>query len=374
MSPSTTVLTTVFNGEEFLEAAVGSILSQNFGDFEFLIIDDCSSDRTPELLHVFSEQDPRIKVIRNEENVGQTASLVKGIELASGDNIARLDADDIAMPGRLETQTRYLADNPDITVVGAACELIDETGSLTGEKRPAFCEAELIARFMFYNPVIHSSVMFRKIAIQRIGGYNNEFTRAQDYDLWMRCLTSNLRITTYPEVLARQRMHSHRVTNTQTGTMEQCRKTVLRNGWTTIVGTDVPNWILEETDHLLWTATDHPLKSLKETCIELRRMRQHFNRKFRTRPRVTEAFDRIISSIVVNLCASFNVEPLLYQKYVTGLLYPEFALPFESISKGVKHSANAMQTFRKSWFYNCRPMRWLRSRRQSTQDYSGLEK
>ncbi|MCP8319033.1 MAG: glycosyltransferase, partial [Candidatus Methylarchaceae archaeon HK01B] len=126
-SPKITILMSVYNGEKYLREAIDSILNQTFKDFEFLIINDGSTDRTVEILR--SYHDSRIKIITNEKNMGLTKSLNKGLKIARSEYVARMDADDISYPRRLEVQYEYMKKNPDVGIVGSWNDVIDDKGN-----------------------------------------------------------------------------------------------------------------------------------------------------------------------------------------------------------------------------------------------------
>src|SRR5687768_10604451 len=128
MLPSISVLMSVYNGARYLSQSIESILAQTFSDFEFIIIDDCSSDSTPQILNEYARQDSRIRIIRNSENKGLTASLNIGLTQAQGRYIARQDADDISLPQRFEKQIHYLEAHPETIVVSSNIGIIDNTG------------------------------------------------------------------------------------------------------------------------------------------------------------------------------------------------------------------------------------------------------
>lgn len=174
----------VYNGERYLNEAVDSILGQTFTDFEFLIIDDASTDRTPEILR--SYDDPRIRVVTNEENLGLTKSLNKGLTLARGEYIARMDADDISLPERLEKQVLFLEKNPNIDVLGANVQYIDESGKRSQVIK--WPQRDLLIKWClcFMNPIAHPSVVIRRKPLTDIGGYDEEIAFAQDYNLWVK--------------------------------------------------------------------------------------------------------------------------------------------------------------------------------------------
>jgi glycosyltransferase involved in cell wall biosynthesis len=185
--PHVTVLMSVYNGEKYLREAINSILDQTFRDFEFLIVNDFSEDRTPAILE--SYDDPRIHIINNEENIGLARSLNNGLNRAEGRYIARMDADDVALPHRLERQVGCLDDHPDVALVVSGAFIIDENGEKKGVYEPTLTSEEYYYSLLFCNCVIHSSVMFRKDVVLKLGGYDESLKRSQDYDLW--CKISN---------------------------------------------------------------------------------------------------------------------------------------------------------------------------------------
>jgi len=184
-TPKVSVVMSVYNCERYVGEAVKTILHQTFSDFEFIIINDGSTDRTPNLLREFD--DPRIRVI-DQPNSGLTVSLNRGIRLAKGEYIARMDADDLSERERLEKQVKALDRNPGIAVVGCWYKIIDENGSLVGYKRLPEDVNQLAELLMRENPICHGSVMMRKRALQTVGLYNENLRYAQDYELWLRML------------------------------------------------------------------------------------------------------------------------------------------------------------------------------------------
>jgi len=175
----------VHNGAKHLTGAVESILSQTFGEFEFLVIDDGSTDNSCEILS--SYRDTRLKIIR-QSNIGLTKSLNKLLDLAQGEYIARQDADDIAMPERLAKQVRFLDEHPDYALVGTQVVIINDSGSPIGNSNIPTRHRDLVGRLAFYSSFVHSSVMFRKSCVVEIGGYDELFPYAQDYELWVRLI------------------------------------------------------------------------------------------------------------------------------------------------------------------------------------------
>lgn len=201
--PPITILLSVYNGLPYLEYAIDSILNQSFTDFEFLIIDDCSTDGSKKLLEEKAKQDKRIRIINNEERMGLGANLAKGVELAKGKWIARMDADDISLPHRLATQYDFALKNPDIDIIGSWATDIDERGEfLSIRKMPL--EHDKIEKYIWSCPIIHPTVFFKKEAILKAGSYGNE-KRRQDYALWFRCVKAGLKFANIGEPLLKYR-------------------------------------------------------------------------------------------------------------------------------------------------------------------------
>lgn len=183
-TPLVSVIMSVHNGERHVGEAIQSILCQSFLNYECIIIDDASTDATPDILLQF--KDPRLSVIRNSRNLGLTASLNVGIQASRGKYIARMDADDLSVPHRFARQVEYLENNPEIAVVGSSYYTMDELGVVTGITdvldRPELIQRELLRQNWFG----HGSVMMRKSCLEEIGGYDERFIYAQDYDLFLR--------------------------------------------------------------------------------------------------------------------------------------------------------------------------------------------
>ncbi len=198
--PRVSVLMSVYNGERYLREAVKSILNQTFTAFEFIIIDDCSTDNTWQILTAYAAQDPRIVLIRNEENFGLTRSLNKGLALALGEYIARQDADDVSVPDRLSTQVCFLKKHPEVGAVGAAVRLIDDKGRLLSVAHPPTDHKTLYAYLLLDNCLCHSTLFARSSLLKQLGGYNPNLPYAQDYDLWWR-LSGIMQIRVSQDVL-----------------------------------------------------------------------------------------------------------------------------------------------------------------------------
>ncbi len=197
----------VYNGEKFLARAIESVLGQTYGDFEFIIIDDASTDGSPEKIK--SYKDSRIRFLQNNLNIGQSKSLNLAIESAAGEFVARMDQDDICNKHRFQKQINFLINRHDIALLGTSAIVIDENGKRTGKVHASCDGFRLRMEILFSNPMIHSSVIIRKDALLSLGGYDESFVLGQDYDLWSRALEAGYEFTNIEEPLVSLRMHSN---------------------------------------------------------------------------------------------------------------------------------------------------------------------
>ena len=209
--PKITVVMPVYNSEKYLDTAIKSILNQTFTNFEFIIVDDASTDSSVEIIN--SYQDQRIKLIQNNVNQGIPISRNKSLAASSGEYIAILDSDDYAYPSRLAEQLEFMENNPDFGMVGSWVELMDENGDLTGEvwneEEP---DQKIPCRLLFHNYFAHSAVFLRRSALNavEINGefYRKDYPNAQDYDLWVR-ISKKFKVWNLPKVLIKYRVHSN---------------------------------------------------------------------------------------------------------------------------------------------------------------------
>ena len=204
--PLISVVMPVYNCERYVAHAVESILAQTLVDFEFVIIDDGSTDKTPEILRRYAARDPRIRLV-SRPNRGLVASLNEGLALARGELVARMDADDIAFPQRFERQIAFLRDHPDVVCVGSATLEIDEAGrELVVTAYPLHDEEIQECLLKGCSTLFHPTAMIRREAVISVGGYREEMKHGEDYDLWLR-LGERGRLANLEEVLLRYRIH-----------------------------------------------------------------------------------------------------------------------------------------------------------------------
>ncbi len=210
--PRITVLMPVYNGEKHLAPAVDSILSQTYGDFEFLVIDDGSTDGSAGIIASYS--DHRIRLVSNDRNLGLIATLNRGIDLARGEYIARMYCDDISMPDRLARQAAFLDADPSCAMVAVKTVFIDDEGKECGfwrDDRNTTSSQEIVQRLPRANCIAHPGVMIRKrlLAAYR---YEARQVHSEDYDLWLRLCADGVRIEKIDENLLKYRLNPQSVT------------------------------------------------------------------------------------------------------------------------------------------------------------------
>jgi glycosyltransferase involved in cell wall biosynthesis len=203
-APLVSVVMPVHNGGRLLQQAIDSILTQTVCDLELIVVDDGSSDATPELLRNRAESDHRIRVVQHSTNLGFAAALNNGFAQARGRFIARMDADDVALPSRFERQLSFLDDHPDVAIVGSAVRRLSETGVLGQVQQYPLRPGVVAWSMLFFNPIAHPTAMMRADAVDS-PPYGNEYPGSEDYDFFFR-LSRRVRIANIPEVLLHYRV------------------------------------------------------------------------------------------------------------------------------------------------------------------------
>lgn len=252
MPSSVTVLMAVHNGERFIERALDSLRAQTWRQFQAIVIDDGSTDATSAILSGLA--DPRFSVHRNPDNLGLTRSLNRGLRLIHTDYVARLDADDVALPGRLAAQVAYLDQHPELGIVGSDCEVVDENDRLVAVYAYPRSHTAIRWRHFFNNGFCHSSVMLRRSILERNQlCYDERIRYAQDFDLWTRLLR-HTRGTNLGTPLVRWRTHARSISSQRQAEQAQ-------------FATDV---VLREMSNLLGRAVDSDLaRELKDWYSEI---------------------------------------------------------------------------------------------------------
>lgn len=221
------VIMSVYNtNKEWLAEAIESILNQTFDDFEFIIILDAPTDGCDKVVKKYEKKDSRIIVIENEENIGLTRSLNKGLSIAKGKYIARMDADDISLLNRFELQYNYMENHPEVVVVGSRVF----SGDLTTAAQYEWTEQEDIfrIRMLFYNVgVPHPTAFIRRyILVNNKIGYTETIKKSQDYKLWVDLMKYG-RIIILPDVLLMYRIHDKQISAEKNSQMSFAHRVAL---------------------------------------------------------------------------------------------------------------------------------------------------
>jgi len=208
VTPKVSVLLPVYNGGDLVSTAIDSVLAQTFTDFELLLIDDCSTDDSAAAICAYD--DPRIRLLRNERNVGQVATLNRGLREVRAPYVARLDQDDACLPHRLERQVALLDAEPEVAVVGTWMDVCDDDDHLVWELRGTIGDRAHLVFLILTNqlPIAHPTVMFRRDPVLALGGYDVSVKLAEDQDLWRRLVLAGHAARVVEEPLLRYRLHA----------------------------------------------------------------------------------------------------------------------------------------------------------------------
>lgn len=242
--PHVSVVMGVYNGERFLGEAVESILNQTFTDFEFIIVDDGSTDDAWQILTAYAARDDRIRLLRNKANRGVAYSANKGIACARSEYIARMDADDISHPERLARQIHLMATHPEVGLLGGSTQAIDRHGNISSRLWQCPAEHGLIKwRMCFEGPFVNVTTMMRRDLYEQVNGYDIEMgSNAEDYELWQR-LSKITRFANLPEVLAYVRQYEgydDRVSKRNAGRQYQNSLIISQRVMSELLGEEVP--------------------------------------------------------------------------------------------------------------------------------------
>lgn len=246
--PKISVVMPVYNGEKYIKEAIDSILSQTFPDFEFIIINDCSTDNTESIIKSYN--DSRIRYIKNEKNLGVAESLNKGLDVAKGEYITRMDADDISLPERFEKQISFMDRHKNIAVSGCA---IERFGAIGGKAYNEYSKEKIRIGFLFRSCIFHPTVMMRR-SVMEIENYRYDvhFDKVEDYELWTRILPK-YDICSIKSVLLKYRVHSGQVTQNYSQ-MHKKLLLELKKKFLLYIGIDV--------------LTDKEIRAFNDYCLE----------------------------------------------------------------------------------------------------------
>lgn len=207
------VVMPTYNAERYLAQAIDSVLAQTYRDFEFIIVNDGSSDGTLEIAEAYARKDPRIRIV-SQENQGGAASRNNGMAIAHGEWIAMMDADDVMLPNRLERQLAFLEENPDVAVASAFVYHIDDRNRIIGQNESEMIDRETLKRKLKNDAAFgfsHPAAILNKKAVQEVGGYRPQFEPCEDSDLWNRVAENGHTVLVQQEFLLKYRIHVNSV-------------------------------------------------------------------------------------------------------------------------------------------------------------------
>lgn len=203
--PKVSVVMCVYNGEAHVREAIDSVLAQTLTDFELVVVNDGSTDSTPDILADYAARDPRIVIVHNETNLGVERSANRGLEATTGEYMARQDADDVSLPQRLAMQVQFLDAHPEVGAIASAVQLIKQQGEPMGMLSLPPDHESLKALLLINNFMHHSTLMARTAVMRSLNGYRTDLRYVEDYDLWWR-LSQTSRLACLPDVLLKRRM------------------------------------------------------------------------------------------------------------------------------------------------------------------------
>jgi GT2 family glycosyltransferase len=199
----------VRNGEAFLREAIDSVLDEGIPDLELVVVDDGSTDSTPAILAEYAKRDARVRV-HAEQGGNLAIALNRGFELCRAPLVARLDADDVCVPGRLQAQIEFMTNHPEVVLLGGQALLINEEGDEFAIARYPQEDPDLRAALKTGNPFVHSAVAMSRKAFETVGGYRENLDHAEDLDLWLR-LSERGELASLPRPVVKYRIHGHQL-------------------------------------------------------------------------------------------------------------------------------------------------------------------
>ncbi len=222
--PAISVIMSVYNGEAYLKETIESVINQTFKNWEFIIINDCSTDSTAQILADYAAKDERIKVHTNEVNLRLPASLNKAISLSQGKYIARMDADDICLPDRFLKQYNFMEENSDVSL--SSCRFMTvKNGVYMSGGAGGRCDNEALrALLLVRNPILHPGIIAKAEVMKKLN-YDTSLTCTEDLELWTRMAIKNQKMVILPECLMIYRLHDKQITST---TLERQHTEVLK--------------------------------------------------------------------------------------------------------------------------------------------------
>lgn len=228
--PAISVIMPVYNAEVFVAEAIESVLAQTYRDFEFIIINDGSTDGSLAIIQQYADKDQRIRLV-SRENRGLVPTLNEGLQLAQSDLIARMDADDYCYPDRFLIQKKFMDAHPEVNCLGGHYEVTDDAGRVLTKLDIPTDDATLQALCLKgRTPINHPAVMMRKSAVLQVGGYQEEYKAAQDLDLWLK-LGEIGKLANVPEVILQYRYATSSISGKNADLQKACALKACQTAW-----------------------------------------------------------------------------------------------------------------------------------------------
>jgi glycosyltransferase involved in cell wall biosynthesis len=293
--PMITVLMPVYNGERHLAEAIDSILAQNYRDFEFIIINDGSTDGSESI--ILSYSDPRIRYVKNETNIRLIATLNKGLDLARGKYIARMDADDISLPKRFSEQLAFLEQNPDVGVVGT---WFNSFGSVDSIVKYPTNDSDIKYMALYQCPFCHPSVMLRASTIRDNAlRYSMDYPHAEDYEFWLQMARVS-KLSNLPKVLFKYRIHQESISKKEATTQHNLSLDIRRMFFLE-VGVKATDEELDLLRKMCYRCNDLRLSELK---VVGRMLRSLIDANQRSRYMDQQHLANVLGNAWFNLCTN----------------------------------------------------------------------
>ena len=268
----------VYNGAKFLAEAIDSILAQTFTNFEFIIIDDASSDNS---LHIInSYEDARIVLIQNNKNIGLTKSLNIGIAKAKGKYIARMDADDISMPKRLEKQFDFMEEHPEFAFCGTRAKTINDVGDQVNFFKEPLDSNKILGTLLLKNCFFHSSLIIRTEKLLKVSGYNENYKYAQDYKLYLELFKNKCYGTNLKEQLLVYRVLNSNISHNNRVKQDYLTCRAISNALQDCYGINVNTQLIKKTRSAIIYRERLGQINTVEAIIYLRSLYKQFQKQF----------------------------------------------------------------------------------------------
>jgi len=277
--PLISIIMPVYNEERWLSQSIPSILNQTCEDFEFIILNDASTDNSDRIIKNYTTMDSRIRTVNNPDNYGLIKTLNRGVDLAGGKYIARMDSDDISFPDRLEKQLNFMEVNPEIHLVGTGREVIDEDGEILSKTRRSFMSPTMVKWcLMFKNVFSHGSIFCRNQLLKR-NKYAAWAVNGEDYELWVR-INNQYQFARLPDILYKRRTHANSISNNNKTSICKIGYRISRRQMRDILGENIDQDIVGYLTNCK-LKNNYKLLPLVRSCLLLRRIENRFVEKNR---------------------------------------------------------------------------------------------